>query len=287
MNNKRVPLSNVPNAANSPFRAVAAAASKRSRDQVEQQADISYDIQPRAKRQALENSRGSLRTPPRKQALQSAEGRIFNGRQANVQPTAFERKLLAAREDKSQQRIERQEKSSTEALDAVKQWQRNYKKSFPLFVFYFESVPEDVRLKCSRWIRQFGAVSLASKNTWLARVLMYHVIREKKSSFPRRSHTLLPPDPPPPTTIIEMQVIRRYRLLHRQAHKAQPSLVPLIHPYWTVSKIISGSRCNRGISSPLKFPRPSGPHSMVFVNLSHGEATWGMLTFCSRRTKWA
>ncbi|KAK4693072.1 regulatory subunit for Cdc7p protein kinase, partial [Lecanoromycetidae sp. Uapishka_2] len=129
MNGKRVPLGNVPNAANSPFRAVAAAASKRSREQVEQQEDLQYDFQPRAKRQAL----------------------------ANVEPTAFERRLLAAREDKALQKVEKQEKPSTDTLDTIRQWQKHYKKSFPLFVFYFESVPEDVRQKCSKWIRQLGA----------------------------------------------------------------------------------------------------------------------------------
>jgi len=163
MNSKRVPLGNVPNAANSPFRAVAAAASKRSRDQVEQQEDLSYDFQPQAKRQALEIDRENPRTPPRKQLSQSAEGRVFNRRQANVQPTAFERKLLAAREDKSQQRVEKQEKASTKALDTVRQWQIFYKKTFPSFVFYFESVPEDIRQKCTKWIKQLGAVSLTRK----------------------------------------------------------------------------------------------------------------------------
>ena len=164
MSSKRTPLGDVPNAANSPYRAVAAAASKRSREYAEQQDSLSYDIQPRAKRQAITGSRENLRTPPRKQLSQSLEGRVFNRRQANVQPTAFERKLLAAREDKSQQRIEKQEKPNTEALDSVRQWQKHYKKSFPCFVFYFESVPEDAHHRCSKWIRQLGAVSLRSTN---------------------------------------------------------------------------------------------------------------------------
>ena len=159
MTSRRVPLSNVPNAANSPFRAVAAVASKRSRDQLEAQEDLSYDYHPHPKRQALEEARTNLRVSPRKQALQSAEGRLFNRRTANAPPTAFERKLLAARGERSQQRVERQEKASNEAMDTVRQWQKHYKKSFPGFVFYFESVPEDVRLRCSRWVRSLGAVS--------------------------------------------------------------------------------------------------------------------------------
>ncbi len=172
MSSKRVPLGNVPNAANSPFRSVAAATSKRSRDQVEAQEDLPYDIQPRAKRQILEDGRINLRTSPRKQTLQSAEARIFNKRPVNAQPTQFEKKLLASAKDnkvsqrieqkieqKVQQRVERQGKASHEALEEIRQWQRHYKRSFPSFVFYFESLPEEVRVKCSKWIRSLGAVS--------------------------------------------------------------------------------------------------------------------------------
>jgi len=162
MSNKRVPLGNIPNAANSPFRAVAAAASKRSREQLEAQEEISYDLQPRAKRRALEDAQRSQRTPPRKQALHSVEGRVFNRRPTNAQPTAFERKLLAAREDKSKQRVDRQDKESNEQRGDVRQWQKHYRKLFPSFVFYFESVPEDVRVYCSKHVRSLGAVSLVS-----------------------------------------------------------------------------------------------------------------------------
>lgn len=173
MSSKRVPLGNVPNATNSPFRFVAATTLKRSRDQVDSQEDLAYDLQPRAKRQALEDGRTSLRTPPRKQALQSAESRVFNKRPLNAQPTSFERKLLASAkenkgiqrldhkiEQKVQQRVERQGKASHEALEDIRQWQRHYKRSFPTFVFYFESLPEEVRVKCSKWVRSLGAVSV-------------------------------------------------------------------------------------------------------------------------------
>ena len=172
MSNKRVPLGDVPNAANSPFRSVAAAVSKRSRDQLEAQEDLTYNFQPRVKRQALEDGRTSLRISPRKQALQSGEARIFSKRSINVQPTPFEKKLLAsAKESKTiqraeerleqrvQQRVERHGKASHEALEDIRQWQRHYKRSFPTFVFYFESLPEEIRVKCSKWIRSFGAVS--------------------------------------------------------------------------------------------------------------------------------
>ncbi|CAF9909661.1 MAG: hypothetical protein ALECFALPRED_005966 [Alectoria fallacina] len=170
MSSRRVPLGDVPNAANSPFRSVAAATSKRSRDQIDAQEDLAYVSQPRAKRQALEDGRTNLRTSPRKQALQSVESRVFNKQLLNAQPTPFERKLLASAkehkgvqrieqkiEQRVQQRVERQGKASHEALEDIRQWQRHYKKSFPTFVFYFESLPEEVRVKCSKWVRSLGA----------------------------------------------------------------------------------------------------------------------------------
>ena len=174
MSSKRIPLGNIPNAANSPLRSITAATFKRSRDQVEAQEDLSYDLQPRAKRQALEVGHTNSRTSPRKQTLQSVEGRIFNRRTVNTQPTLFERKLLASTKDNKvtqkieqkieqrvQQRVERQGKASHEALEDIKQWQRHYKRSFPTFVFYFESLPEEVRVKCSKWVRSLGAVRFA------------------------------------------------------------------------------------------------------------------------------
>ena len=176
MSTRRVPLGDVPNAANSPFRPPAAASLKRTREYVEAQEDFYYDMQPRAKRQALEDGRILPRISPRKQTLQSAEGRIFSKRSINAQPTPFEKKLLASAKDpktvqrveekieqRVQQRAEKQGKLSQEALEDIRQWQKHYKRSFPTFVFYFESVPKEIQVKCSKWIRLLGAVSLPSK----------------------------------------------------------------------------------------------------------------------------
>lgn len=164
MATRRIPLGDVPNAANSPFRAVAAAASKRSRDQLEAQEDFSYDLQPRAKRQALQGDRSNVRTSPKKLAAQSTEGRVFTKRSTNAQPTTFERKLLAAKDGRGPQKLERQDKTSQETLDGIRQWQKHYKREFPSFVFYFEGIPEDVRVKCSKCVRNLGAVGIILLN---------------------------------------------------------------------------------------------------------------------------
>jgi regulatory subunit for Cdc7p protein kinase len=70
----------------------------------------------------------------------------------NAPPTAFERKLAAARKPASAH------KPTADSLESIRQWQRHYRKAFPQFVFYFESVPDDVRTKVSRQIQYLGAV---------------------------------------------------------------------------------------------------------------------------------
>lgn len=162
MSNRRMPLANVPHGANSPYRSVAAAAAaKRLRIDVEAQEDLVYDQEPPSKRQAVEHVPSRLlRTPPRRNPLQHPESHVFNRKPSNSQPTAFERKLHAARDRQAQQKIERQEKAATESLDVIRQWQKHYRRVFPCFVFYFESVPDEVRLKCSKYVRTLGAVSL-------------------------------------------------------------------------------------------------------------------------------
>lgn len=161
MSNRRVPLASIPNTANSPFRAVAAAASKR-RSQNTTHDDLAYNEPPPAKKQIIEVRDSALRTPrtpPRRQIPQHAEGRVFNKRPANSQTTAFEKKLLAAKERRSQPKPVRQERALNENLETIKQWQRHYRRVFPQFVFYFESVPDDVRLRCTKQVVALGAVS--------------------------------------------------------------------------------------------------------------------------------
>ena len=160
MSNRRAPLSSIPNAANSPYRTVTAAATKRSRVEAGLQEDLTHDGQRSVKRQALEARVSSFRTPPRKQALLSAADTLFGKRTQNKKPTTFERKLLAAKDSQQTQKAEGQERPTGEALEGIRTWQRHYRKAFPMFVFYFESLPDDVRSRCYRQIRSLGAVSL-------------------------------------------------------------------------------------------------------------------------------
>ena len=117
-------------------------------------------MQPNAKRQAFDLEKPPTRASPRKHGLPLAEGRVFNNkRPTGTPPTPFERQLLAVKEDKPQQRVERQERNAQQAVKGIKQWQEHYKRAFPSFVFYFENIGEEVRIKCSKYARSLGAVS--------------------------------------------------------------------------------------------------------------------------------
>lgn len=161
MSHHRAPLSSIPNAANSPFRAVAAAASKRSRLDAGLQEDVHYDRQPPAKRQALDHKASNLRTPPQRQSLKAGDDGPFDKKTQNRKPTAFERKLLAAKEGQNLEKSEKQDKATGE--DGIRSWQKHYRRLFPGFVFFFESIPDDVRLRCSRQIKALGAVGASSQ----------------------------------------------------------------------------------------------------------------------------
>lgn len=157
MSNRR-PLASVPGAVNSPYRSIVAVASKRSRLDSDTQEDSACLQQPPTKRQSFESYQSRLRTPPRKQTPQPAEDRIFSKRRTNSQPSAFERKLLAAKERPPGYKTERQEKAAAASLNGIRQWQKHYRRVFPDFVFYFESTPEDIRVKYSKFVRVLGAV---------------------------------------------------------------------------------------------------------------------------------
>ena len=158
-----MPLLSNQNAVNSPFRAVAAAAaaSKQKRSYATIQREESYGQPPPAKKQMLDSYQ-SLRTPPRQQSTQYVpEGRIFTRRSNALQPQAYDRGRVPAREKSTQQVVSRAVKTSEEDIESVLAWQKHYRKVFPKYVFYFETVSEDVRPKYAKQVISLGAVSVS------------------------------------------------------------------------------------------------------------------------------
>ncbi|KAF2744603.1 hypothetical protein M011DRAFT_479643 [Sporormia fimetaria CBS 119925] len=142
MNTRRVPLANLHNATNSPLRAPAAGL-KRQRSNASEQRDLPYG-QPPPKKQIVE--------------VDDAESRR-NGlsRRSGAPATSLQRKLEAARDAKPVSKQIDAQRTLSENLSTIREWQKHYKKMFPRFVFYFESIPDDVRLKVLRQVLQLGS----------------------------------------------------------------------------------------------------------------------------------
>jgi regulatory subunit for Cdc7p protein kinase len=127
--------------------------------------EIPYGQPPPKKQimEAIEND-GRSRSPSRSRSTtaQNTDSKLFARRSNNATPSAFEKKLVAAREKERQPVVKsvKTEKASADTMDTIRQWQRHYRKAFPQFVFYFDSIPEDVRRKFSRQVTALGAVSL-------------------------------------------------------------------------------------------------------------------------------
>ncbi|KAJ5168572.1 uncharacterized protein N7482_004166 [Penicillium canariense] len=147
----RRPLANVPNATNSPHRAGLVPGKRARSGQIE----IPYG-QPPPKKQVTD---AAEQDRSRSAVSQSTESKLFTRRSNNTNPSAFEKKLVAAREKERLPQLKgsKNEKPSADTMDTIRQWQRHYRKAFPQFVFYFDSIPEDVRRKFSRQVVALGA----------------------------------------------------------------------------------------------------------------------------------
>lgn len=141
---RRVPLSNNPNAANSPMRAVTAAAhgAKKSRSHAELLREEAYGQPPPAKRQMVERGVASptrsktTRTIVHRTASRAAVGATQKGSQAAAAYTPTEKEI-----------------------EHWQQWHAGTRAAFPKMVFYFESVTDENRAKIAKHIAHLGAVS--------------------------------------------------------------------------------------------------------------------------------
>lgn len=153
----RAPLASIPNATNSPHRSLVCS-TKRPRAQ----ANISQqENEPPQKRQMVEKENSSIQpaTPRSKIPTSTAEGRVFEKGTVNAQPTAFQRKLAAARDRGTALKVTKNVDGPTaQNLETIRQWQKHYRKVFPDYTFYFESIPEDLKSRFSRQIASLGAV---------------------------------------------------------------------------------------------------------------------------------
>jgi regulatory subunit for Cdc7p protein kinase len=132
----RAPLRDAPSAVlNSPLRGASTAmlGSKRARDNSADLRDASYENGPQTKKMAAQFDDPEARAQRRAAAPQ-------NPRRVEVARPARSRPM------------------QEHTAEAVKQWQKHYRKAFPAMVFYFESVSRDQVSKLSGQVRSLGAV---------------------------------------------------------------------------------------------------------------------------------
>jgi regulatory subunit for Cdc7p protein kinase len=221
MSSRRAPLLNNPNAINSPYRPSAAAPSKQKRSYANIQREDAYGQPPPAKKQMVE-SRQVLRTPPRHQSTHvQGEGRVFT-RKSTTQQSAFERKcVVAAREKSAQQTAVKADKTTEENLEVIRQWQKFYRKAFPTFVFYFESVPEETRLKYAKQVAALGAVS-QSVHCRTHRYTYTNASCREKRNFSQTLLLMLSP-----LEVFQLSMLARWKKRRRQQTKPTPKTANL------------------------------------------------------------
>lgn len=152
---RRTPLADLVNGANSPHRPSLVPA-KRARTANATQPD---DQPPLKKAATVDNSEVNVRSPSRARgSVSRTDSKPLSRR---CQPAGPEKKLALVKGERPMQlKAGRNEKASTETVDTIRQWQKHYRRAFPHFVFYFDSVPEEARNKCSRQVASLGAVGL-------------------------------------------------------------------------------------------------------------------------------
>lgn len=157
---RRTPLSNLPNAVNSPYQSIAAAAAKRQRSLSIAQRDTPYSQQPPQKKQIVEVP---VRTPVRMSGVDSkvnpSRRQAVRTRTVAGSPPAYN----GITNSNSNQQLQRKAVAKTtveqqNSIESVRAWQRHYRKVFPTYVFYFESLPDDVAAKFQKQIQSLGAV---------------------------------------------------------------------------------------------------------------------------------
>jgi len=147
MTSRRQALADIPNAINSPNRGFATLGTKRARSHAADQRELAYGQPPPAKKQFLQTDEHEAR----RNALLQKTG--------NQPPTALQRKLEAVRDGR--QPVKPAEKRQIQAnLEDIRQWQRHYRKVFPQIVFYFDNVPEEIREKIKRQVKNLGSVRI-------------------------------------------------------------------------------------------------------------------------------
>lgn len=188
MSSRRAPLTSNPNVVNSPLRGAAALAgyAKQKRSHATIQREETYGQPPPVKKQALENgSQRSIRSPS-KVPVSRNHGLVQRASAAIIRSTTAATKDRVSRAAASQSAAR-----AAQDVDNEKEvWKKHYRAKFPKMVFYFESIPDDVRAKLAKRVTYFGAVGLSSRFHQHHFLIFLRSVKNRSS--PSMSRTLLP-----------------------------------------------------------------------------------------------
>ncbi|PHH85907.1 hypothetical protein CDD83_11006 [Cordyceps sp. RAO-2017] len=153
MSSRRAPLTSNPNVVNSPLRGPPPLAgyAKQKRSYANIQREEAYGQPPPVKKQALENgSQRPIRSPSK---TTTSRTQILVQRSTAARSTA-----VASRERVSRAAAAPSVTRAGQDVDNEKEvWKKHYRAKFPKMVFYFESIPDDVRAKLTKRVTYFGA----------------------------------------------------------------------------------------------------------------------------------
>ncbi|QUC21998.1 uncharacterized protein UV8b_06239 [Ustilaginoidea virens] len=147
MASRRVPLASNPNVANSPLRGHASlhAYAKQKRSFANIQREEAYGQPPPVKKQALENgAQRAVRSP---------------SKAARHPPVLVQRSAARpALKDRSSKSSTQPASRPVQHVDTEREaWKKHHRTKFPKMVFYFESIPDDVRAKLTKRVTYLGA----------------------------------------------------------------------------------------------------------------------------------
>ena len=150
---RRVPLSNNPNVANSPLRGASALAAyaKQKRSHATVQREEPYGQPPPIKKQALDN--GSARVIRSPSKLPRSQAGPRGATAAATRPAV---------RDRQTSRPAAPSRPNQDADTEKEVWKRHHRAKFPKMVFYFESIPDDIRAKLIKRVTYLGAVRPSS-----------------------------------------------------------------------------------------------------------------------------
>lgn len=144
--NTRNPLTSNPNAANSPLRGVGSLAgyAKQKRSYAHVQREESYGQPPPVKKQALDNgTQRAVRSPSK---IARPQPQVQSQRATTRLPTKGVSKSVAA------------PRAGHDGENETEVWKKHHLAKFPKMVFYFDSIPDDVRAKLTKRVIYLGAV---------------------------------------------------------------------------------------------------------------------------------